>query len=226
MIYLIKGDDDVAINAFISQQKKLFARENIFDLGSSFEKSFAENLINTDSLFSENKLVIIFPKKKEQLEFEDSFLETLFDSKLITLLAIPKGLNANLGVLKSFAKHSEVKNFENARDYTFFNFCDALLGEKNKHKSVELLNSIEDLDEAAIPLVSTLVMSLRNFISIKTNNKLSQTLHPFIKGKISKYNLTLSEAQLLYSKLLDLDIAFKTSSVDKKTKFLDLIIYL
>lgn len=224
MIYLIKGDDDVAINGFIAQQKKLIDRENTFDLGSGFDRVSLENLINTDSLFSEKKLIIIFPKKKEQLEFETDFLENLYSSELVTLLVVPKGINANLAVLKNFAKHTQIKTFENARDYTFFNFCDAFLGEKNKQKSVQILNSIEDLDETAIPLVSTLIMSLRNFISIKTNNKLSQTIHPFIKTKIAKYNLTLQEAQSLYTKFLDLDIAFKTSSVDKKAKFLDLII--
>jgi hypothetical protein len=198
MLIYIKGDDEVSINNFILTQKKTISKDNIFDLGSSFEQSQVEGLINSDSLFADTKMVIIQPKRKDQIDFSEDFLKSLADSKTSTLIIIPKSMSANLGVLKTIGKHSQIKAFETPRDYTFFNFCDALLGEKDKHRAIQILNTVEDLDESAIP---------------------------YIKNKVSKYKLTIQEAQSFYTKLLALDIAFKTTSKDKKAQLLDLIIY-
>ncbi len=105
-------------------------------------------------------------------------------------------------------------------DYKVFELTDAL-SKKNKKKAIEALYAALDNGEKPTELLGLLAWQIRNLLRFKSNPDKSSDLklHPFVLEKIreSARFFSVDELNAILSKIIDLDLAFKTGSLNEKT---------
>jgi len=105
-------------------------------------------------------------------------------------------------------------------DYKVFELTDAL-SKKNKKKAIEALYAALDNGEKSTELLGLLAWQIRNLLRFKSNPDKSSDLklHPFVLEKIreSARFFSVDELNAILSKIIDLDLAFKTGSLNEKT---------
>ena len=107
------------------------------------------------------------------------------------------------------------------RGYNIFELTDALAN-KNKRKALSALHRALDNGEKPTELLGLLGWQVRNLLRFKSspNAKPSDLkLHPFIleKLKSSAKFFSVNELNKIMSKIINLDLDFKTSDLDEKT---------
>ena len=107
------------------------------------------------------------------------------------------------------------------RDYNIFELTDAL-AKKNKRRALSALHKALDSGEKPTELLGMLGWQVRNLLRFKSssNTKFSDLkLHPFVLGKLnsSAKFFSVDELNKIMSKIINLDLAFKTSNLDAKT---------
>ncbi|KKS45393.1 MAG: polymerase III, delta subunit protein [Candidatus Azambacteria bacterium GW2011_GWA1_42_19] len=106
-----------------------------------------------------------------------------------------------------------------SREHNIFELTDAL-AKKNKIKALSALHKALDGGEKPTELLGLLAWQVRNILRFKLSSKLSELkLHPFVLGKIKESAEYFSAAELnvILSKIIDLDLAFKTTDLNEKT---------
>ncbi len=106
-----------------------------------------------------------------------------------------------------------------SREHNIFELTDALL-RKNKNKALLALYKTMDGGGKPTELLGLLAWQVRNLLRFKMGAKLAELkLHPFILGKLKESEKIFSTEELnaFLSKIIDLDLAFKTTDLDKKT---------
>ncbi len=105
-------------------------------------------------------------------------------------------------------------------NYNVFRLTDAL-AKKNKKKALEALYIALDNGEKPTELLGLLAWQIRNLLRFKSNPDKSSDLklHPFVLEKIreSARFFSIDELNAILSKIIDLDLAFKTSDLNEKT---------
>ncbi len=105
------------------------------------------------------------------------------------------------------------------RERNIFEITDALL-RKNKKKALLALHKAMDGGEKPTELLGLLAWQARNLLRFKTGvTPASLKLHPFVLGKLkeSEKNFSTEELNSFLSKIIELDLAFKTTDVNEKT---------
>lgn len=124
------------------------------------------------------------------------------------------------GKIKGVLSKSQVEELMvPGRDYNIFELTDAL-AKKNKIKALSALHRALDSGEKPTELLGLLAWQIRNLLKFKSNSKPSDLkLHPFVleKLKSSEKFFSADELHIIMSKIIDLDLAFKTSDLDEKT---------
>lgn len=104
-------------------------------------------------------------------------------------------------------------------EYNIFELTDAL-AKKDKKKALTALYGALDNGEAPTELLGLLAWQIRNLLIFKNSPAVFDLkLHPFVLGKIkeSAKNFSTEELGAILSKIIDLDLAFKTTDVSAKT---------
>ncbi len=105
-------------------------------------------------------------------------------------------------------------------NYNIFRLTDAL-ARKDKKKALEALYVALDNGEKPTELLGLLAWQIRNLLRFKSNPDKSSDLklHPFVLEKIreSARFFSVDELNAILSKIIDLDLAFKTGSLNEKT---------
>lgn len=117
-------------------------------------------------------------------------------------------------VSKSQVEELIVPNREN----NIFELTDSLLL-KNKKKALSALHNAIDGGEKPTELLGLLAWQARNLLRFKTGAKPAELkLHPFVLGKLkeSEKNFSTEELNSFLSKIIKLDLAFKTTDVNEK----------
>lgn len=109
-------------------------------------------------------------------------------------------------------------------DTNIFNLTDAI-GQKNKKKALKLLHDQIESGQHALYLLTMVTYQFRNLLIVKS--LLEQNKDPYLvskKSKIHPYvlqktipqtkNFSLDELKTIYQKLLDTDVALKTSDLE------------
>ena len=108
-----------------------------------------------------------------------------------------------------------------AANYKIFELTDAI-AKKDKKRALEALYKALDNDEKPTELLGLLAWQMRNILRLKLNPEkpLSLKLHPFVLGKAVAAAKLFSTEELsaFLSKIISLDLAFKTSVRDEKTE--------
>jgi len=105
------------------------------------------------------------------------------------------------------------------REHNIFELTDALL-RRNRKKALMALHKAIDNGEKPTELLGLLAWQVRNLLRLKTGAKpASLKLHPFVFGKLQESEKTFSMEELnaFLSKIIDLDLAFKTTDINTKT---------
>jgi len=107
-------------------------------------------------------------------------------------------------------------------NYNIFSLTDAL-AKKNKKKALEALYTALDNGEKPTELLGLLAWQIRNLLRFKSNPDKSSDLklHPFVLEKIreSARFFSVGELKAILSKIIDLDLAFKTGDINERTAF-------
>ena len=105
-------------------------------------------------------------------------------------------------------------------NYNAFRLTDAL-AKKNKKKALEALYVALDNGEKPTELLGLLAWQIRNLLRFKSNPDKSSDLklHPFVleKTRESAGFFSIDELKAILSKIIDLDLAFKTGDLNEKT---------
>ena len=105
-------------------------------------------------------------------------------------------------------------------NYKMFELTDAL-AKKDKKRALEALYEALDNDEKPVELLGLLAWQIRNLLRFKLNpDKPSELkLHPFVleKTKAAAKLFSIEELDAILSKIIDMDLTFKTSEADAKT---------
>lgn len=116
---------------------------------------------------------------------------------------------------------SEVEKLvSTSTNYNVFELTDALAN-KNKKRALLALHRALDNSEKSNELLGLLAWQIRNLLRFKLNieKPSGMKLHPFVleKLKSSAKLFSLEELNRIMSKIIDLDLAFKTSDINEKT---------
>ena len=104
------------------------------------------------------------------------------------------------------------------REHNIFELTDALL-RRNRKKALMALHKAIDNGEKPTELLGLLAWQARNLLRFKMGAKpASLKLHPFVLGKLQESEKTFSMEELnaFLSKIIDLDLAFKTTDINEK----------
>lgn len=111
-------------------------------------------------------------------------------------------------------------------NYKIFELTDAI-AKKDKKRALEALYKAFDNDEKPIELLGLLAWQMRNILRIKLSPEKTSNLklHPFVLSKaIAAAKLfSTEELNAFLSKIISLDLAFKTGSRDERTELSILI---
>ncbi|MDP3004128.1 MAG: DNA polymerase III subunit delta [Candidatus Azambacteria bacterium] len=123
--------------------------------------------------------------------------------------------------IKGVVSRSQVEELAvPSADYNIFRLTDAL-AKKNKKKALEALYIALDNGEKPTELLGLLAWQIRNLLKFKLNpNKPSDLkLHPFVLEKIreSARFFSIDELSAILSKIIDLDLSFKTGGLNERT---------
>lgn len=121
--------------------------------------------------------------------------------------------------IKGVVSKSQIEElFIPIKEHNIFELTDALLG-KNKKKALLALHEAIESGEKPTELLGLLAWQVRNLLRFKTGAQpASLKLHPFVLGKLKESARTFSieEISAFLSKIIDLDLAFKTTDLNEK----------
>ncbi len=105
------------------------------------------------------------------------------------------------------------------REHNIFGLTDALL-RKDKKRALLALHEAIGNGEKPVELLGLLAWQIRNLLRFKTGATPNQLkFHPFVLGKLKESAKIFSTEELnaFLSKIIDLDLAFKTTDTNEKT---------
>lgn len=119
----------------------------------------------------------------------------------------------NSVISKSQAEELMISNV----NHNIFELTDAL-AKKNKKKALLALYKVLENGENPTELLGLLAWQVRNILNFKTSPG-SLKLHPFVLSKVKESAVLFSTDELskILLKIIDLDLAFKTSRLNEKT---------
>ena len=103
-------------------------------------------------------------------------------------------------------------------EYNIFELTDAL-AKKNKNRALRALYKALENNKQPIELLGLLAWQVRNILRFKLNSRPSNLkLHPFVLEKIKESSrfFSINELDAILSKIIDLDLAFKTTDLNEK----------
>ena len=136
-----------------------------------------------------------------------------------------QGGSASGGKIKGVISKSQAEELMISNgEHNIFELNDAFLG-RNKKKALLALHKAIDDGEKPTELLGLLAWQIRNLIRFKTGARTNLKLHPFVFGKLkeSEKVFSIEELNAFLSKIIDLDLAFKTSDINEKAALLLLI---
>lgn len=122
--------------------------------------------------------------------------------------------------IKGVVSKSQLEElFIPSKEHNIFELTDALLV-KNKKKALLALYKAMENGEKPTELLGLLAWQVRNLLRFKTGvQPTSLKLHPFVLGKLKESSriFSIEEIGAFLSKIIDLDLAFKTTDLNEKT---------
>jgi len=107
-------------------------------------------------------------------------------------------------------------------NHKVFELTDAI-AKKDKKRALEALYKALDNDEKPTELLGLLAWQMRNILRLKLNPEKSSSLklHPFVLSKATAAArlFSIEELNIFLSKIISLDLAFKTGIHDERTEF-------
>jgi len=207
----------------------IFTEDDAPDQRTSLYKNLVKN--GKIEIFDELKSVEVISWIKKAVQDKNSEI----DPAAASLLQIYCGsdlyrIDTELDKLASYNPHITKETVEKLVDAGFFNSIFELmdaLSEKKTKRALDILNKSLDSGENEIYLLTMLARQVRNLLIIKdlSEHRLSEGeivgkthLHPFVvkKSLQQSRNFTANELLALHGKLIELDLAFKSTSMDPK----------
>lgn len=217
---------------FLKQQEISRKEGTIFvvaHLGDPLKNELFDYLIKKPNQSQDFKPLNSYEIKEWAKKFSDSF-EIVFTGEALDYLISNCGRDlwrldneirkiANYQI-KGVVGKSEVEELLiPSAEYNIFELTNALA---NKNKSKTLLALYRALNNGENPteLLGLLAWQVRNLLIFKNSAGTADLKsHPFVLGRIkeSAKNFSVGELNAILSKIIDLDLAFKTTDVNEKT---------
>lgn len=228
----IETADSEELLGFIKSQN-LSKREDVILIIVSFKDSgknkLSEYLTGRPNRFQNFKLLKEYEVKNWARKLLDS-LEVDLTGEALDLLVSSCDYNlwridseirkiADYKIKGVISKSQIEELFIPGKEHNIFELTDALLG-KNKKKAIIALYEAIESGEKPTELLGLLAWQVRNLLRFKTGAQPDQLkLHPFVLGKLkeSAKIFSIEEISAFLSKIIDLDLAFKTTDLNKKT---------
>lgn len=230
MLTLILGDDKNSGFNFLKSIKNNYSQDSIHEFDGVEDSFVFENVIDaiySKGMFSTKKLIVLKAYKQEHINFSDKVASEIVNDTDIEFIIIDGGINKNTKAFKNIKKHAIVKEFLKPKDYSNFNFSDAIFIDGDRKKALELLNNMTNIEDEFPLIISSLHLGLRNYVSFRSKNKSSEKTHQFIKRKLqnSKFRANADEAKNMYLSLFDLDVKTKSLMTERRRLLQDFVLY-
>ncbi len=184
--------------------KQKYTDENVVVLPGGVTEMELKSALNTDSLFSEERLVII------ENPSESFKLEGLSGAEGVTLVIwLDKDLDARKSLFKSLKEFgAQLLNFPEAKEMSVFPFLDNLADGKK-----EAFLELKKLNEAGYDsqyYITMIFYMLRSLVATPKNAP------SFVKQKLSRQRGRFSESDLteLYKFVLETDFKIKSGLIE------------
>lgn len=229
MIYLIGGKDKISSRKSLLDFKKKYSPDAIqtIVLDKTFDGSLG-TAFSSQPLFGGTPLVVL-ELTTDWKKHEGALVESLakvMDSRLDALLWVDGALPKNSKLYKTVTElGGQVVFFEEPESKEIWVLLDALAA-KNRSQALSELQKLLQNGESAIGIVVMITYLTRNLLSARYKNEYFQGLSPWQQKKLADSSKNFSEKELLdiYSYLLSVDMALKTSSLSEDLLLSNLVI--
>lgn len=204
IIVFVHFGDSLKNKLFDYLTKKPNQSQNFKQLNRYETKDWAKKFLNSFEIeFTGEALDYLISNCDCDLWRLDSEIKKLADFKI-------KGV-----ISKSQVEELVIQN----QAHNIFELTDSLL-KKNKKRALLALHKAISGGEKPTELLGLLAWQVRNLLRFKTSVEPAQLkLHPFVLGKLkeSAKIFSIEELNAFLSKIIDLDLAFKTTDINEKT---------
>ena len=217
MLYLLHGEDISASREALLELKKNYSSDSVsvFD-AKKFDEDEFTSVYETPSMFAGHRLVIIEGKLPTSTVKQFDNLTICPSSDLV--FWIPDQLKSSHKLFKQIKEFGgQIRHFKPAIPKHVFGFLDAL-GYKNKQKSFLELHRLLDQGESPVYLLTMMVWEARNLLKVQLSltGGPKPKMAPFAlsKAKVKVRNFEEGELVEIFHKLLEAEIALKTTKID------------
>jgi DNA polymerase III delta subunit len=201
MIFLIHGKDSLKIQEELENIRNKEKPNEVIRIALD-EVTPAEfsNSVLTPNMFGFKNLVIADTEEISQKDLIE-FIEVAKKASKDNLVAftLNKNLRSNSKIIKELKETKNTKTIKvtEEKDYTIFNFLDAVYS-KDRKKAYKLLEDLNQIEEPPFKIQSMLVYQLRKIAKVTFGAEISGP--PFVKRKIKKQanNFNKEELTKLY----------------------------
>lgn len=222
MITLLTGSNAEVKLSYLSRLKKTYQPDDIFELSASASLSALKDLVFGTGLFSSKKLVIFSPSKLTSEIFPADLISSASTSDTVHVVLTLQDVKKTEIAKMKFPPSVKIFDFAAEREYGDFEISDAVFITHDAKRAIQKIRAITD-DDKLISLVSTFYFTLRGIASQKYHNETYESLHPYVRKKIS--TVTLPRYREIYQKLAELDMLLKSSPRAKRDLIEDFVIY-
>lgn len=222
MIYVLHGDDIVAMRSFIvelhQKAEKISAKKELEIDETSPEE--LQNLTSSIDMFGGSPLIILNITnrgRKSMGPYIEVFEKVPYDKALVIILNTKK-LRKNNPFIKNAKKlEARVREFEKDDQSDIFNFVDRVF-EGNRKASYTELQELILSGKNEFYIFTMMVYGLRNISYAVFDSPEFKSLHPYVKSKSKRQaeGFTQEDIKSLYNDFYDLDLKVKSGRIDSE----------
>lgn len=225
MLTIISGADAVAILNFIKSKKNTYAGQEIIEAESKkYTPIQIVDISNSQGMFSVKKLIILRPESVSDVDFSDEFLSSIAENKDVEIVIDTTKLIKTTKIYKLLIKVGNKVSFEQKKNYDVYNISDAFLIENNKSRAIDLLLNFCKSDDDFYMVLSNIHFGLKNLVAVAEKNKAWESMHPFVKKKMSNVKVDLESLKVVYKNIFLLDATSKSSSEKRINLLIDFML--
>jgi DNA polymerase III delta subunit len=229
VIYLIGGKDKISSRKSLLDFKKNYSPDatQTIVVDKTFDGSIG-TAFRSQSLFGGKPLVVL-ELTPDWKKHEGALVESLpkvNDAQADALLWVDGALPKNSKLFKVVTElGGQISFFEEPDSKAIWTLLDALAG-KNRPLALAELQKLLQNGESAIGITVMITYLTRNLLSTIYKNNYYQGLSPWQKKKLQETSRNFTEKELLdiYSYLLSVDMALKTSNLSEDLLLTNLVI--
>jgi len=219
------GSDAVGILNFIKSRKNIYAGQEIIEAeAKKYTPIQIVDISKSVGMFFSKKLIILRPELVSDVDFSDEFLSSIAKNNDVEIVIDTTKLIKTTKIYKLLIKLGKKVSFDEKKNYDVYNISDAFLIQNNKSRAIDLLLDFCKTDDDFYIVISNLHFGLKNLVASVEKNKTWESMHPFVRRKITNAKVDIEKLKVVYKKIFLLDATSKSSSEKRLNLLIDFML--